>query len=80
MGLKAELKRVVSFVEKHGSTKVLDALEGAADESLDALLDKVPDEFKILAKSGEQLAKIALHRQVTKLEKKLGEADEAQDG
>lgn len=79
MGLKKELVRALHWAEKHGAKKVIDALEGVTEEGLDALAGSVPDEFKLLAKTVDSLAKGQLERLVNKLEAKLNEEDEVQE-
>ena len=69
--LKEVVKHVVHFVEKHGAAKVLDALEGTVDVGLDKLVDQVPDEFKLLAKTADDVAKTRLQAYVKLLEAKL---------
>ena len=71
MGIGKELKRVVKFVEKHGAEKVLEAVEGVVDQGLDALVDKTPDEFKLLAKTADGFAKDRLSAAVDRLDKRL---------
>ena len=71
------LKKFALFVGKHGADKVLEALEGVADQSLDDLVKKLPDDYGLIAKTAEQLGVHVLHKYVTRLEKKLGgEGDE----
>ena len=69
--LKEAVKHVVHFVEKHGAAKVLDALEGTVEIGLDKLVDQVPDEFKLLAKTADDVAKTRLEAYVKALEAKL---------
>ena len=71
MHLKDELKKVVHWVEKHGATKVIDALEAVAEEALDAGTAVVPTEFKALAEIADKLAKTQLEAEVKKVEAKL---------
>ena len=71
MSLKKELVKVVHWVEKHGAKKVLDALEGVVEEGLDAAVDQVPTEFKLVAKTIDSLSKAQLEKLVAKVEAKL---------
>ena len=78
MSFKVELARVIGFVKRHGAEKVLDALEGTADAGLDKLVEQVPAEFKLLAKTADSIAKDRLHATVERLEKSLADADVVQ--
>ena len=71
MSFKEELKRVVHFVEVHGASKVLDAIEGVVDLGLDDLVSQVPAEFRLMAKTADTVAKDRLAAEVKKVEAKL---------
>ena len=71
MHLKEFFKKVVHWVEKHGASKVLDALEAIAEGGLDAATAQVPTEFKALAEVADKLTKDKLEAVVKKLEAKL---------
>ena len=71
------LKKFALFVGKHGADKVLEALEGVVDQSLDDFAKKLPDDYVLIAKAAENVGVHVLHKYVTRLEKKLGgEGDE----
>ena len=78
MNFKDVLKKVVHFVEVHGASKVLDAIEGVVDLGLDDLVAKVPAEFKLLAKTANTVAQDRLTAEVKKVEAKLSEVADGQ--